>query len=145
MNHFKPSIEHSYAKYSSLPPEMEYADDTDFITESIEEKEYLKNIIKETLAEHHLKVNDDKTEETIIRREKNKNIENGRNVRKLGSLLGDFEDAKRRIQLSYAAMSSVNKLWLKRNIGIKNKLKIYKTLVKPVLIYNCGTWGLTKK
>ena len=145
VNTLKPSIEHSYAGNTCLPSEMEYADDTDFMTESFTEKEYIKSIVKDTLAEHNLLVNDDKTEETLIQRGKSKSEEEWRHVRKLGSLLGDFEDVKRRIQLSYTAMSSVNKLWYKKNMSIYHKLKIYKTLVKPVLIYNCGTWGLTKQ
>ena len=144
LHQFKPQIEHSYIKRSYLPSEMEYADDTDFITESQHEKEYLKSIIKDTLIQHNLIVNDDKTEETFIKRGKSKAEEQWRSVKKLGSLLGDGEDMKRRIKLSNIAMASVNKLWYSKKISIQHKLKIYKTLVKPVLLYNCGTWGLNK-
>jgi hypothetical protein len=44
---------------SSLPKELIYAD------ESENEKDYLKIIVKEILSKHNLKVNEDKTEETI--------------------------------------------------------------------------------
>lgn len=66
-------------------------------------------------------------------------------MKKLGSLLGCYEDMTRRIQLSYAAFNSIKQVWLKQNIHWEKKLTIYKSIVKPVLTYNFGTWGLTKK
>ena len=42
--------------------------------------------MKETLAEDHLKVNEHKTEETIINKLKDKNNEEWRKTKKLGSL-----------------------------------------------------------
>ena len=130
---------------SSLPIEPEYADDSDFPFESKEEAEHLKRIVKETLGERNLKVNDDKTEETFIIRERKKSDEKWRKTKKLGSLLGDYEDMRRREQLSNNAMAEVKKLWKKSKVSNKRKLQLYRTLVKTVLTYNFGTWGLTKK
>ena len=46
------------------------------------------------------------------------------------------------IQLASAAMAKMNKVWIRgRRIHIKKRLKMYITLVKPIL--TC-TWGLTK-
>ena len=64
---------------------------------------------------------------------------------KLGSLLGCYEDMKRRIQLSYAAFNTIKKIWYHRKIHINKKLQLYKSTVKPILLYSPGTWGLTKK
>ena len=130
---------------SSLPTELEYADDSDFPFESKEEAEHLKRIVRETLGERNLKVNDDKTEETFIIRERKKSDEKWRKTKKLGSLLGDYEDMRRREQLSNNAMAEVKKLWKKSKVSNKRKLQLYRTLVKTVLTYNFGTWGLTKK
>ena len=130
---------------SSLPTELEYADDSDFPFESKEEAENLKRIVKETLGERNLKVNDDKTEETFTIRERKKSDEKWRKTKKLGSLLGDYEDMRRREQLSNNAMAEVKKLWKKSKVSNKRKLQLYRTLVKTVLTYNFGTWGLTKK
>ena len=47
--------------------------------------------MKENLAEDDLIVNEDKTEETIINRVKDKNDEEQRKRKKLGSLLGCYE------------------------------------------------------
>ena len=145
LNKSEPQIEHSYCMKSSLPTEMEYADDSDFPFESKQKAEVLKLNVKEILAERNLKVNEDKTEETIIKREKEKRNETWRKTRKLGSLLGDYEDMKRREQLSNGAMAGVRKIMKKSKAKVKKKVKIYKTLVKTVLTYNYGTWGLTKK
>ena len=101
--------------------------------------------MKETLAQDDLIVNEDETAETIINRLKDKNDEEWRKTKKLGSLLGCYEDMKRRIQLSYAAFNTIKKIWYHRKIHINKKLQLYKSTVKPILLYNLGTWGLTKK
>ena len=41
-------------------------------------------------------------------------------------------------------MSTLHKVWLKKKVNIKKKIKIYKAIVKPILTYNMSTWGLTK-
>ena len=42
-------------------------------------------------------------------------------------------------------MRSLNKLWIRENrIRPHVRIKLYKTIVKPVLLYNSSTWGLSK-
>ena len=65
--------------------------------------------MKETLAEDDLIVNEDKTEEIIINRLKDKNHAERRKTKKLASLLECYENLKRRIQLSYAAFNTIKK------------------------------------
>ena len=100
--------------------------------------------MKETLGERNLKVNEDKTEKTVIKRAKSKADELWRKTKKLGSLLGDYEDMKRREQVSNFAMAGIKDIWRKCKMVKRKKVQIYKTLVKTVLTYNYGTWGLTK-
>ena len=64
-------------------------------------------------------------------------------VKKLGSLIGEDEDLKRRIQLAAAQFSKCMKLWSINGISIKMRLRLYNALVLPVLMYNAGTWALT--
>ena len=97
------------------------------------------------MAEDDLIVNEGKTVETIINRLKEKNDEEWRKMKKLQSLLGCYEDMKRRIQLSYAAFNTIKKLWYHRKIHINKKLHLYKSTVKPILLYNSGTWDLQRK
>ena len=61
-----------------------------------------------------------------------------------GSLLGAYEDMKRRIQLATATMQPVAKIWPNKKVKLQDRLKIYKCIVKSVLTYNICTWGLTK-
>ena len=43
-------------------------------------------------------------------------------------------------------MNRLNHIWIRRDhISEKLRLKLYRTLVKPVLMYNSSTWGLTQK
>ena len=73
---------------------MVYADDTDYPSlDTIRKKQVLDATYK-ILPERNLIVNADKTEHTVISRGSNK--EEWRKVKKLGSLLGDKEDMKRR-------------------------------------------------
>ena len=141
-----PTIEHSYCRKQSLPPEMIYADGSDFITQNTHKNDEVQRLADPILSKHSLKVNNNKWEKTVIKRSTKKEDENEwKTTKKLGSLLGDYEDMKRRIQLSYEAMNSVEIIWPSRKIHINQKLKIYKTIVKSVLTYNYSTWGLTKE
>ena len=87
-----------------------------------------------------------KTEHTQIQCG-NHDTELWRNVKKLGSLLGDKEDINRRKQLS---IISINKYEIKKKLWIKEehlneqlRIELYKKLIKPFLPYNSPTWGLT--
>lgn len=146
LNNSRPdNSEHSYCKKSSIPDEIIYADDTDFVSEDKRRRDILTKNIADILKEGNLKVNGDKTEQTIIQRG-DKLTEHWRKVTKLGSLLGDQEDILRRKTPSTAAMNSMNKVWVRnKRISIEKWLKLYNLLVKPVLMYNSSTWGMTKK
>ena len=66
-------------------------------------------------------------------------------TRKLGSLLGDCEDVARRKQLAAAAFASLWSLWKRGSIiSEKRRIRLYKALVLPILLYNSSTWALTK-
>ena len=101
--------------------------------------------MKETLAEDDLIVNEDKTEETIRNRLKDKNDEEWRKTKKIVSRLGCYEDMKIRIQLSYAAFNTTKEIWYHQKIHFNKKLQLYKSTVKPILLHNSGTWELAKK
>ena len=88
-----------------------------------------------------LLVNADKTEQTTLSRPGKEY----KNAKKVGTLIGDEEDIKRRKRLSTAALAKLQNIWIKGDkVKRKTKIKLYRTLVKSVLTYNCGTWALTK-
>ena len=124
---------------TSLPPEIEYADDTDFIYLCTELASRLKEIVKPILAERNLKVNDDKTEETSVFRAETKELELWRKVKKLGSLLGDFEDMKRRTTLAVTSQKSIEGMFKKSKASLEEKAKVYRSVFKHVLTFNMGS------
>ena len=142
-----------------LPEEAIYADDADFIAQDLKRKEKLQNNIKRILLKENLKVNETKTEETILERKnkgenyscdnsgdmkltfKKNETENWRTTKKLGSLLGVTEDINRRKQLATYALIRMNNIWIRKDkIKQTLRLKLYKSIVKPILMYNSGTY-----
>ena len=128
---------------SSLPTEMIYADDCDLLTEEEDIRAVVNEKVTEILGKGNLLVNEEKTEHTTLKRG-DRNTEMWRNVNKLGSLLGDKEDINRRKQLSCIALRDLKNIWRKKkSVSLEKRIKLYETLVKSVLLYNCSTWGLS--
>ena len=125
-----------------LPSEVAYADDVDFVS-TIQHKDIKE--VQAVLKKYSLLVNEEKTEYTNIKRETKKEDEEWRKVKKVGSLLGDEEDMERRKTLAAAAMNRMNKIWIRGDkISLRRRINLYRALVKSILLYNCGTWGVTK-
>lgn len=122
---------------TSLPNEAVYADDIDFI--GIDHIDITQ--VQDILKEYNLMVNVDKTELTNL----NRKDDRWKDVKKVGSLIGDKEDIARRKRLSQNALNKMTHLWNRSDkIKLKTKLKLYNTLVKSILLYNSATWALTK-
>ena len=96
-------------KKVSLPEEIIYADDTDILSLDQREKAKVLNTIFWVFPERNLQINADKTEQTTLKRGEKK-AEPWREVRKLGSLLGDKEEIAWRKQLSIAATNNIGKV-----------------------------------
>ena len=127
-----------------LPGEVIYADDTDFLSSSRTWLDSISPSINEVLRECHLKVNEEKIEQTTLRREGDRLAEVWRKTHKLGSLQGNEQDVTRRKQLATAAFRSLSVVWCRREfISEKLRLRLYQAFAIPVLTYNGGTWGLT--
>ncbi|GFR72738.1 endonuclease-reverse transcriptase [Elysia marginata] len=125
--------------YTQNTLELAYADDVDFVSTT----EFVNvEIIQKELADFRLNVNTNKTEYTLVQ----KDGEDWKKVKKVGSLLGDTEDIERRKQLSNLALQKLSSIWI-RNDKVKQvtRLNLYRALVKSILLYNCGTWSLTKQ
>ena len=74
---------------SHLPANMEYADNCDFLTEIKKKKDVQLKKCKVILTKFNLKVNESKTEETVIERKTKREDEKWRDIIKLGSKVGD--------------------------------------------------------
>nr|KAG5694275.1 hypothetical protein BaRGS_031993 [Batillaria attramentaria] len=57
---------------------------------------------------------------------------------------GGTEDIKNRLSKARGAFYNLTKIWRTRNIGRNTKIKLFKTLVRPVLLYGCEAWKITK-
>ena len=126
----------------TLPNELAYADDVDFLFTSKEVAESSLSTIISSLACWNLQVNAGKTEYTCVSKEQ----EDWKSTRKLGSLLGDKEDIDKRKILAIAAFKRMHSIFIRRNkISEGRRIRLYNAIVLPVLLYNCSTWSLTEK
>ncbi|GFS01972.1 endonuclease-reverse transcriptase [Elysia marginata] len=125
--------------YTQNTLELAYADDVDFAsaTDFVD----VETIQKE-LADFRLNVSTNKTEYTLVQKDE----EDWKKVKKEGLLLGDTEDIERRKQLSNLILQKLSSIWI-RNDKVKQvtRLNLFRALVKSILLYNCGTWSLTKQ
>ena len=122
-----------------LPMEMQYADDTDFISTSHDFLEDVMNVLDIELPPRHLVCNTDKTQRVHVYREG----QDWQKNKTLGALLGEEQDVTRRMQLAGLAFRRMFGLFAGVSASLELKIRVWNALVRPVLLYSCGTWGLT--
>ena len=57
---------------------------------------------------------------------------------------GGEEDIKARLGKARGAFVKLNQVWNSSSVSRKMKIRLYKTLVKPVLMYGCATWKMNE-
>ena len=57
---------------------------------------------------------------------------------------GGSKDIMNRLQKARRAFQRLGKVWAARGIGRRTKVRLFKTLIRPVLLYGCETWKITK-
>jgi hypothetical protein len=107
-----------------------------------------------------LKINADKTKYMIVSRHPNSghyqnirtangSIQNMATFKYLWTTLTDQNDihdeVKSRLNSGNACCHSMQNLLSSRLISSNLKIKIYKTLILPVVLYGCETWSLTSR
>ena len=55
---------------------------------------------------------------------------------------GGTEDIKKRLSKARGPYSNLIKIWNTRSTGRNTKIKLFKTLVRPVPLYVCEAWKL---
>ena len=57
---------------------------------------------------------------------------------------GGSKDIMHRLQEVRDAFQRLRRVWATREIGRRTKIRLFKTLIRPVLLYSCETWKITK-
>jgi len=137
---------------------LAYADDINILGGSVHTvKENAEALVVAT-KEIGLEVNADKTKYLVMSRDQNagrgrsakidnSSIETMEVCQYLGTTLTEQnsiqEEIKSRLKLGNACYHSVQNLLSSRLLSKNLKIKIYKTIILPVVLYECETWSLT--
>ena len=119
-----------------------YADDISFLRSDESKIKQIERVMPVMLADEGLHVNKSKTERYHISIDNND--ESWRRCKYLGSVLDTNEDIKRRQCLAIDAMKTMEKTFESRYIRENTKIRIFKTYVESVFLYNSELWTLTK-
>ncbi|KAJ4432786.1 hypothetical protein ANN_21425 [Periplaneta americana] len=135
-----------------------YADDVNMLGENTQTVRENTEILLEASKAIGLEVNPEKTKYMIMSRDgnivRNGNINIGdlsfeevEKFKYLGATVTNVNDTreeiKRRINMGNACYYSVEKLLSSSLLSKNLKVRIYKTVILPVVLYGCETWTLT--
>jgi hypothetical protein len=136
---------------------LAYADDVNILGENIGSIQKNTEALLDTGKEVGLEVNSEKTKCMLMSRKKagqkhgikiaNRSFEDAEKLRYLGTTLTDHnyihEEIKSRINSGNACYHSVQSLLSSRLLSRNVMVKMYKTIILPVVLYGCETWFLT--
>lgn len=139
---------------------LTYADDVDIIAESREDLTRLCIPIQEEASRVGLAINFEKTKFLYMSRSNtdrnmtnimidNKKIEEVESFKYLGATVTNLNMMEKEITVRIASANksyySLMPLMKRKSITRYTKIRLYNTVIRPVVLYACETWSLTKK
>jgi hypothetical protein len=137
---------------------LSYADDVNIVGENVDTIQKNTKALLDAGKEVGLEVNPEKTNYMLVSRYQkagqrqsiktvNRSFESVAKFRYLGKTLTDQnfirEEIKSRLNSENAYYHSVQSLLSSRLLSRNVKVKIFKTIILPVVLYECETWSLT--
>ena len=142
-------------KFTSKLEDLDFADDVALISSTQRHVQLKTNRLVENAERAGLRVNVGKCKVMRVNARNNEAITvNGvalEDVEKftyLGATVckqgGGEEGIKARLGKARGAFVKLNRVWSSSSVSRRTKIRLYKTLVKPVLMYGCETWKMNE-
>ena len=122
--------------------DQQYADDVSWITDHDETVLQLRKEVPSILKEKNLQTNVGKTEQHEIERN---GSDSWKKCKYLGSLLDTEQDISRRKILATPAYNQLKQIFESKKVQISIKMRLLKSHVESIFLYNSELWTLTKK
>jgi hypothetical protein len=138
---------------------LAFADDVDIIGRTTVDVKEAFVPLEEAAKNLGLKINEDKTKYMWVTRRKARkqqnltvgdyNFEVVRSFKYLGSTINDendiSEEIKLRTTLGNRCCFALHKVLRSKSLSWNTKVTVYKTIIRPIVMYGCETWTLTEK
>lgn len=142
--------------------DLRYADDIDLMAESEEGIQELTKRLEEASRKYGMEISTEKSKVMVVGKRENidnhqhikvsvdsKELEQVQSFTYLGSTIDESGDSEKEIRIrigrATSALVKLEKTWKAKNITLKNKILLMKSLVESTLLYACESWTIIKK